>query len=200
MKLKLSRSSGMVLDLKKLRSWGWDDAIIAGGAIRDSAFDKPVSDVDIFLSFNDRDETSGITKDYKNTKWLGYWFDKLGANKSTDHATYIGGSSSLGDMNTNLLAAWEVEKNETKYQIMLLDKNPELFVEEDFDFGICKAFCDGTKVRFTDKFIKDALNHTITIYPEHLTEKQIEFAINHHIQKILKKYPGWTPELDALNR
>lgn len=181
--------------LRRIRNEGWN-AIIAGGAIRDTYHDKPISTVDILVKAQKK-MIQGLGVDFKSPQWMKYWFTLFKCSaKNQDDVIYLGDMETFEKLDKHIIAVWQVITNGKTYQIILITKNPETYVQENFDFGICKAYCDGTKMRFTHQFLQDSLNHTITLYKENLTDKQIEYALNEHILKINKKYPGWLPVLD----
>lgn len=189
----------MIRQLIKLRNADWD-AIIAGGAIRDSFHDKPITDVDIFVGINPK-KNDEVNASYNSKKWLEYWFKMFNCNlDKNDDVTFFGGNASGGgtfaELDQNLLAVWQIRTAGKIYQVILIKKDPVAYVYENFDFGICRAYCDGRKMRFTAEFMQDSMNRTITLYPEHLTQDQISYALKEHIVKIQRKYPGWTPVLE----
>ena len=185
---KLTAQSTAVRKLIKLRELGWD-AIIAGGAVRDTFHGKPISDIDIFTTLSSTVKKPGY---FKDQKWLEYWVNFFG--KTGLHSVrFLGNEYTFGSLDKHLLAVWEIKFEKTKYQIILLDKDPIKYMTDNFDFGLCRAYCSGTKMHFTDAFIKDSMNQTITLYPEHLTDEQIEYATGRHLKKLIAKYPGFTP-------
>lgn len=191
MKHRISKSSDMVRQLTKLRNDGWE-AIIAGGAIRDTFHDKEITDVDIFVQINEV-VRKRLNASYKSKAWLEYWFKAFGCNlDKNDDVTYLGGSYTFKVLDTNIQAVWQILTAGKKYQIILLNKDPITYVKENFDFGICRAYCDGRKLHFTNEFMHDTLNHTITLYRENLTDEQINYALGDHVARIQKKFPGWT--------
>lgn len=191
MKRRISKSSDMVRQLIKLRADGWE-AIIAGGAIRDTFHDKEITDVDIFVQGNDT-KRKMVDASYKSEAWMKYWFKtfKCSLDKNDD-VVYLGGSYTFNILQQNIQAVWQILTAGKKYQIILLNKDPITYVKENFDFGICKAYCDGQKIHFTNEFMHDTLHHTITLYRENLTDEQIDYALGDHIARIQKKFPGWT--------
>ena len=187
----------MVIQLRKLINVGWN-AIIAGGAVRDTYHERPVSDVDIFV-----EESEIMLKmndsDYGSDKWIDYWKKMFNFSEAkNDKIKYFGDGYVFHVLDNDICAVWEIRKGLKKYQVILLRQDPRTYVSEKFDFGICRAYCDGRKLHFTNEFLQDSLNNTITLYPENLSEKQIDYAVNHHIQKIRNKYPGWMPVLGEI--
>ena len=87
---------------------------------------------------------------------FGRLFGKIIGNEMTQlmsndpkngYAESMGGDdTSIG---ANLTAIWESWTDYNVYQIIFTKINPIQHVEEYFDIGICKAYCDGKKIRYT---------------------------------------------------
>lgn len=193
----ISKRSSMVIQLRKLINVGWN-AIIAGGAVRDTYHDRPVSDIDIFVKEDDK-MLSMLGSNYASQKWTDYWKQMFNYTESkNDKIRFFGDGYVFNVLDDDICGVWEIRKGLKKYQIIMLKQDPRDYVSEKFDFGLCRAYCDGRKLHFTNEFLEDSLNKTITLYPENLTKKQIDYAVNHHIQKIRQKYPGWIPVLGVI--
>ena len=194
MSQRLSRNSDMVAQLLRIRNIGWD-AIIAGGAVRDTFHDRKISDVDIFVKANP-EIARKVSNDFNSSAWVEYWsrvfkFDP----KRNDQVKFFGDEYTFNGLDQNIMGVWEILKNTKRYQIILIKMDPREYIGKHFDFGICRAYCDGVKMHFTDEFLTDSMNQTITLYKEHRTEPQLIYALQHHLKKIQHKYPGWRPML-----
>jgi len=190
MKKRLTRTSGIIRSLHYIKKEGWN-AIVAGGVLRDMYHGKAISDVDIFIEYDYRDITQILGKtvpSLRDTFWEAYWHNtlKCGAYDSCDFEGF-----KYAEEDDMLYAVWTTTKNGLKYQIVFVKDDPIHYVENYFDFGICKAYSDGNKIRFTDEFLKDSSNHTITLYSENLTEDQRNHALNNHLPRIQEKYSGY---------
>ncbi len=191
----LTRSSEIIRNLNVIRSKGWD-AIIAGSVIADSYHGKhiaPNQSIDIFIKSKKKsnqmsrnDTTSYTTKD-----WIHYWY-KMFNMKDFDTIKCLGDHKRFRQFNSHIEAVWELETYGKSYKIIIVDKDPRKYVDENFDFGIAMAYCDGTKMHFTNEFMQDTLNKTITLYEKNLTPTQIMYAKSEHAKKLAQKYPGWT--------
>jgi len=198
MNQRISKNSDMVAHLQRLRKAGWD-AIIAGGAVRDTFHENKISDVDIFIAENVNHRPK-IDNNYNSDKWMEYWSKIFQFNpKKNDEIKLFGDEYTFNGLDTLILGVWEVLKGNTRYQLILLKIDPRKYVCNHFDFGICRAYCDGTKMHFTNEFLVDSLNQTITLYKENLTEPQLQYAVTNHLQKIQQKYPGWAPMLGGVD-
>ena len=190
MNAHLNKGSAMIRQLTKIQRFGWD-AIIAGSAIRDSYHDKKISSVDFFISINEK-IVKTISEDFSSYEWIEYWYALFNASYDTyDDVMFLGDVETYHVLNKHILAVWRLHIAGKKHQIILLNKSPQQYVIDNFDFGICMAYCDGIKMHFTNEFITDSLNHTITLYKENLSNPQLVFALGDHIDSLRKKYPGW---------
>ena len=129
----------MFQHLKRIRNAGWN-AIIAGGAIRDTYHDKHVSTIDVFVKAQKKAiKEMGI--EFKSPKWMQYWFNMFKCSaKHQDDVIYLGDIETFEKLDRNIIAVWQVITKGKTYQIILITKDPEKYVEDNFDFGICKAF------------------------------------------------------------
>lgn len=168
---------------------------LAGGACRDDYMDKAdeISDYDIFIE----DVTSLFGEDNADTieKILENVFpqhDDITQLFDSEYLTIQEQHDTWGDVkpgpNSQILGVWEVEEDYTQYQIIFTMEKPERHINQYFDIGFCKAFCDGKKIRYTDDFLRDAKNRTLTIVGDDMTKEQVEYAVDHHCDKIMWKY------------
>jgi len=79
-----------------------------------------------------------------------------------------------------------------KYQIIVVDGiNIKDYVEHYFDIGICQCWNDGTRTKYTNNFMKDVLNKTLTVCGK-MSNKELEYVLAVHLPKIKEKFPGFT--------
>jgi len=199
-----TKNNHIVQDLLNIRQL-WYDAVIGGGAVRDAFHRKPYNDVDIFINFetgalnvDNRDQYPPLGTPLTNDDWLKHW-GRLLRCKPTDNIRFLGSNYNFGDINNHILGVWNIIKSRTNYQIILISMGTHKYIQDFFDFGICKAYCDGEKMHFTEQFLKDYMQKTITLYPEYLSTAQIEYAKGHHLQKIKNKYPNYTPQIQLID-
>lgn len=189
----VNKSNHIIQDLLRIRENGCD-AIIAGGAIRDAFHNIPFTDVDIFVNYKSLHDNvaTKLPINYKSEGWCNYWRTLLQCSQY-DSINFLGNNYEFGNVNTNIDGVWNIIKGTTNYQIILIRYDPIKYVQDYFDFGICKAYCDGTKMRFTEQFLNDYMNKTITLHPGKLSSEQIIYAKGPHLNKIKAKYPAYTP-------
>lgn len=201
MKTKLNASSEPIKRLKQLQQGfntadktnilnNWEYAILAGGAIRDMYFNKAdqISDYDIFIKSNDQTSEQIeeiIRKVFPNLDYTTQLFDSkyLTLEEQQD----LAGDVKPGP-NLQIADVWEVDEDQFKYQLIFTKERPVLHLEKYFDIGLCKAYCDGRKIRYTHDFLHDVNHKTMTIVGDDMTKEQVEYAIYHHANKLQWKY------------
>lgn len=189
MRQPFSKSTGMVRQLNRIKDHSWKAAIV-GGAIRDTIHKVPIDNIDVLLEF--KPEMKDRFKPFDSDTWLHYWSEIFNFKKG-DEQRYLGGPGKFAVVCSHILSIWQIKKNNERWQLIMINKDIDRYVEENFDFGITRVYCDGEKIRMTDKYLKDIMDKTITLYREHLTENQIKFAIEHNIDNIQRKYPDFRP-------
>lgn len=183
---KINAHHDMVRALRRLHVAGFPSALIAGGAIRDLYFGNHIKDVDIFLEVDvfgkctDPDYIWNIM-DCKMDE--PFWrFDEITESSPT-------GEQYVGQL---VEQVWDVYRDQTAYQLIFLNVPPEEYVNKHFDIGLCKAYCDSSKLRFTRDFSNDAANKTLTIVAEEINQAQFNYILHHHLVRMKRKFPGYT--------
>lgn len=162
--------------------------IVAGGAIRDTLNGRAIKDVDVFMD-------SAYEQAFKRSVNYQQW-RKLG-KQDTEYKL----ANVVKDVyETNYGYDWPV-------QVIFCSIDPEEYVTRYFDFGLCKAWYDGSHIHCHKDFVKDVNNKTITMC---LDEKamnraypNVEYALKHikqHGERIRYKYPSFSlvmPESEA---
>lgn len=195
----------MVRSLRQLQRQGFVHSLIAGGAIRDMYFQRPIKDIDIFLwdpdvkGNTEKNLTAGIGINEKSiTKLMD-----LDVNQSwyrRDFATRSGlGEDEEYAVTKHVTQVWSVVKNEIPYQLIFLNIKPLEFVENHFDLAICKAYCDGYKIRYTKDFSIDAQRQTLTICSHGLTQRHFDYILETYLPRIKEKYPSFVPKVASHN-
>ncbi len=200
--------------LRRLQQFVYKSAIIAGGAVRDDYMGRPITDYDIFLWDPRRSsEFNTIHNLNPSNPQLDFdpasfemeqtsWFMALLETDVVEQIYKEGGynapvapadadTPSAPGIAAQLTSIWQAEKNFETYQLIYTHINPIQHVERFFDIGLCKAYCDGEKIRYTPHFFKDVQDKTFTIVAESMNQDQFDYAINHHIPKLEQKYPGF---------
>lgn len=198
---KITREHTQVL--KTIQGLGHTSAIIAGGAVRDSYFSKPISDIDIFIH---DPEYAGNNVSQLTSFDIGRHLLSSDQPQTTfyddDCDDYVDelfdtrwGSPGGGATNRFVSQIINLQKDGILYQIISLKVDPVEYVKKHFDVGLCMAWCDGTRLRFTQRFQTDAANKTITLCGD-LTEQEYDYAVRNHIPRIKQKYPNFTVEVE----
>lgn len=177
------------------------EAVIAGGALRDTFNGKPVKDVDIFL------KTRGSEK--KNRRFLENVFKamniKIAAryvdvyNIAEERRPIVLEKQGVWPMQTRVMESWKViaGPQKTKYNIIFVDgtlaqtSKAEFATQliNRFDFGFCQIAYNGETFITTPAFKGDVVAKRISQVVENPSSVE-------HLQRLVKKYPDW--ELDVV--
>jgi len=163
------------------------DVILAGGAIRDVYHDKQIKDYDFFISRDNRD--ADIYDE-------DFWIETLNLNTTgilCDHIRNVSDDEdgSCSDSN-HVEIVWEIEKYSGEiYNIVILDINPEKYVNEYFDIGLCKVYTDGNRLRLTSDFTHDSRYGVLTIVANDMTKQEFFRMMDNHVHRLKQKYRGW---------
>jgi len=185
---QLSKINEPIIILKKFQMVA-SDAIIAGGYTRDRFNNIPYSDIDVYL--NIPTSMFGRTQFCDMEFWKDYFELKATDWRSMDDITDLCDTDQEYDVaNNNAIdAVFEMTKNELKYNIIVINMPPVQYIEEVFDFGICKTYCDGKKMTFSKEFMSDVEHKTLTFTDKKVSDANFNHAINVHLPKLQKKYP-----------
>lgn len=123
-------------------------AVIAGGSLRDMAHMKPVKDLDIFIQAGSIGEAKAL-----NDQLHGV--DTDGDEEAIYPAT----------MNEVVMVTdYNSDKNTTGLPVQLIYVNwLTSRICERFDYALCQIMFDGKELRWTDAYIKDKNNKTMTL-------------------------------------
>lgn len=181
-------------ELKRIHDLGCPSAIIAGGAVRDRIGGKLVKDIDIFIS---------------ESEWV-----KAGLHyKAPSDWTCLGKGAlaqSASGYLTNRQLLQVIDKTPTgaprpqaliETQLVIVNGDPVDHVHKYFDFGICKAWYDGSYIRCHPEFVRDMTNRTITLtltqkalhemYGEEMDVDDVVDAAKQHGKRIQSKYSSF---------
>lgn len=176
---------------------GFTSAVVAGGAIRDLYHNKRPRDVDIFVWDPNYSNESTIfgKKEFLSSKepitLVGQddkWRTALGL-ASTDVILQLFGSDSAYNNEGNITHVWDIHIGVGNFQIITTKLPPITHVENNFNIGLCKCYYDGNTICYTDDFIRDDLNETLTIVNQNMSEGDIIRTIEEHIPRIQTRYP-----------
>lgn len=156
--------------VRALRQAGFDQAICAGGAVRDAINGKPVKDIDIFIAH------VGEGLKVRLEAALHMEFKYLCASYGT-----------MGEVNT----VWDAVGLEVPVQVIeLLPGYVPLDRVATMDFGICQCWNDGYNIDKTPAFSLDFMLDTFTLVQ---CENKREFERSmRRWKRLSQKYPEFT--------
>jgi hypothetical protein len=187
---KLGKVNEPIRVLRKIQARA-PDAIIAGGYHRDLYNNVPFNDVDIYIR-SDANLSSSEGHDLCNSSyWKSFFNLRLDDWRSADAISELGETDEEYDVanNSNIFTVFAMVKNQIKYNLIIINIDPIVYVDTVFDFGICKTYCDGKKVTFTKEFMSDIENKTITFTEEDVSVASLHHAMQVHLPKLKYKYP-----------
>lgn len=187
----------IIRTLHCIQAAGFSSALIAGGAVRDLYFDILPTDIDIFV-WDPRysDEPAKTVYDAHPDKEHDFWWNTLKlTHKPHSHVPdevyrVYDDEYGVGGFG-KITAVINVMKNFIPLQIIFTELKPIEHVNQYFDIGLCKAYCDGTKLRYTPDFMQDKKNKTFTIVGKDMTQEEFDYILSHHVPKLQHKYPGY---------
>lgn len=151
--------------LSKLHVAGATSAVIAGGAVRDSLFGKPVKDIDIFVS---KEQAHFITEVFSVEKNL--------------YCGYI----NIPDVD----GVFDIPVTHTELPVQIITMDEGMSPADrlhTFDFGFCQVAYDGKNIITTENFLNDYKNNTITLV---YCENQHEYDRSmRRFERLKEKYP-----------
>ena len=166
------------------------EAIIAGGYHRDLLNDVHYSDVDIIVP--NIISTDNLFNPCTTSEWERLFNLQTNDFRSMDMIQELDedGDGDYGESaSKNIFTAFGMIKNEINYNIIIVDNDPIDFVMEDFDFNICKTYCDGKKITFTKEFMADIEHKHLTFAARDVNLEQFARAMQVHLPKLKTKYP-----------
>jgi len=196
--------------LRQLQSIGFTSGIIAGGAVRDDYADEEINDIDIFLwdpKHSNETPTKQIKQGQSNEDYFYGLFSKILKTDSLEQLLsndpengYAENQAGEGSIGAQLTCIWEGFTDLNPYQFIFTKVNPAEHVSRYFDIGFCKAYCDGTKLRYTQDFLRDWKNKKLTIVGQDMTQEQFDYVMEYHIEKLQWKYPHFQTEIAPHNQ
>lgn len=196
--------------LGQFQALGADEAIIAGGALRDTFNGRAVRDVDIFL------RARGGKRKHKNfireafavanieirEQQVGYDYGPLmGQFPEPSVERRVDESGEV--RREREMEAWKIiaGPNKTEYNIIFVEdaldrrlaKEASKFEQrslfaggllEAFDIALCQVACDGREVVSTPAYRNDVKYKRVTLLKPNDTS-------NEHLKRVTKKYEGW---------
>ena len=184
--LKLSKNNEAIYTLNKIRET-IPSAIIAGGAIRDLYHDKHIKDIDIFVP----DDTSLTGVDVYSSDFWKRQFDLTTSIYANNYVKTVGdGDDGSCTEKEDINMVWEILKNGTLYNVIIVNMDPTEYVTRFFDVGLCKAYCDGSRIKLTSDFMHDSRFKRLTLVSERMTLDEFYYMMDNHIVNLKQKYPN----------
>lgn len=179
-------------DLRHLQSLSYEvrhlfggEAIIAGGAVRDTVTGKPVKDIDIFVMLTDDDDKASekfATACEKLAKELG------GEVELDCSPEAYGGQFDLA----RITVKEEGEPDEIYEVIGIWEEYPDNDVH-DYDFGLSQMFVTSSGLFMTPAAAKDLQNKTITyMHAGKLRDLDNRLRSKRRLARLRAKYSDWT--------
>lgn len=197
--------------LKSLQQTGAPEAVIAGGALRDTFNGAAVKDVDIFLrARGNRKAHRSLLKEAfaaANVTVIEQSFsDSYGTTRiafpdpvSAKESTNFG----YGLLRKRATESWKIlaGPNRTEYNVIFVDDNIDRKMAEaapareqqkifagnllgTFDIGLCQIATDGDVVVSTPEYKSDVKKKEITLLLPNGSSED-------HLRRVVKKYPDW---------
>lgn len=175
--------------LSKLRTNGFPEAIIAGGAIRDLDHDKPVKDVDIFI--RKPENLDGLSL-------KGLVEEACGLAVHTTVVDFQIGEGMADDETYDLhevsvYAIYRFVTPEATFEVIVMQYSEAPFVQsviDDFDIGLCQAWYSGEEPCCSEAYFSDDVNKTLTVLKAP-TPRALERTMK-RVGRLLEKYPDFT--------
>lgn len=187
--LRLSKNNTFIYTLSKIRKT-IPTTIIAGGAIRDLYHNKPINDVDIYVSLSAIEKNIEIDTEK-------FWIQMFDIDSRSlfnhEYIKQLGGDDEESYEEKNHIGlVWEIRKSGILYNIIVVDIDPIEYVTRYFDIGLCKAYCDGTKIHLTADFMHDSQFKCLTVVSEEMPQTEFDHMMEYHVKKLKNKYPEHT--------
>lgn len=179
-------------DLHHLQSLSYEvrlifggEAIIAGGAVRDTVTGKPVKDIDIFVMLTDDDDKASEKFAIACAKLA----KELGGELELDCSPEsYGGQFDLA----RVTVKEEGEPDEIYEIIGIWEEYPDNDVH-DYDFGLSQMFVTSSGLFMTPAAAKDLQNKTITyMHAGKLRDSDNRYRSKMRLARLRAKYQDWT--------
>ena len=158
--------------LKTLQNY-FPDVVIAGGSLRDLWHGKTPKDVDFFVPLHVDNDILGYDAFYES---------EMAGKLNVVTSTY-------GTFSTPELTSVYRYDKDFQSDVIFIDL-PKSKVLERFDFGLCQIAFDGEEVFYTDNFIKDVENKTITLLRSD-NQDQFDRSMRRCDRLTSEKYDGY---------
>jgi hypothetical protein len=181
--------------LRGIQNLGFKSAVIAGGALRDDYTGKPISDIDIFVW----DHCYSI-QEWKTIPEVPLIESCLSSVIGSNNWKQLLKSSYGPNPDNKLTRIWEYQTSHFPVQVIMTKMKPVEHIEKHFDFGLCKVWSDGVKIRYTPDFLRDVKNKTLTLVAKEMCQREFDYAMQVHHEKLQAKYPTFNTIIPPYNQ
>lgn len=191
---RLNKNNEAIYNLLNIREI-LPSAIIAGGWLRDLYHGVKFNDIDIYVTNIDKVKATKHEHEhdiYNQKFWMQMFQLRIGKIMSYDNIICSPGDDDSYEGKNHINTVWEIRKGLITYNIIILDMDPTEYINEYFDIGLCKAYCDGSKIRLTADFMHDSQHKHLTLVSKKIDQDEFRHVMSHHVPKIRDKYPGYT--------
>ena len=174
-------------------------AIIAGGAPRDLFLEQSIKDFDVFVPAGSAAQSLTFWRDLFNLEYMEQddWTDIqvlafVGHRNIIMKAKQTSVPRASGYTHKrHLNQVFDLIIHDVIFQIIVVHIDPKQYVEDWFDFGLCKTWCDGKRFHFSGPFMEDVRNRTLTVVQKEMSPKEMEFCLTVRKPRLLSKFPGY---------
>jgi len=196
--IPISINDPAVRVLRTIQQRRYPSAIIAGGAPRDLYLEKSIKDFDIFVQEDSHANDPAFWCDMFNLEYAEHndWTDVqvlafMGYKNVLLKTKAKSPPRSSYQHKQHLQQVFDLIIHDVIFQIIIVQMDPKQYVEDWFDFGLCKAWCDGKQFHFSGPFMEDVENRTLTVVQQTMTHKEMEFCLRVRKPRLLGKFPGY---------
>jgi Poly A polymerase head domain len=153
------------------------EAHIAGGAVRDTILEKPIADIDVFMTDEHVEEAAGLLRSSCHYVKVGEWKQYLGFSDPamTRVAKFERADETIPICIIGLLSSFA---------------NPQDNIAR-FDFGICMAAFDGQQITRAAEFDQDEKDRTFTLCRAD-NPAQFAYSLSRFEKITAARYKGWS--------
>ena len=185
--------------LRTIQKKRYPSAIIAGGAPRDLFLETYIKDFDIFVPEDAYSTSSTFWRDLFNLDYVerNDWTDIqvmafMGHRNILTSANQTSIPRASGYKHKrHLKQVFDLLIHDVVFQVIVVQCDPKQYVEDWFDFGLCKTWCDGKQFHFSGPFMDDVRNRTLTLVQKEMSNKEMEFCLTVRKPRLLSKFPGY---------
>jgi hypothetical protein len=150
-------------------------AHIGGGAARDTLLERPIKDIDLFVSNDAADAAAKRLRSQFGFVKVGEWMQYEGFSDPA------------------VIRVAKFEKADEDIPVCLIGLNRARGMEENlsrFDFGVCMAAWDGNKVYVAPEYIADIEAKAFTMHRAD-NQAQFDYSMSRFNKMTADRYAGW---------